>query len=112
MKKYCYILFAVLVLSASKCKETNCEIEKDCFPDRKTVHTIEEKNGKIKEVTKGLFAIVTENGNSRYAPCNMDKKWHQEGMKVRFCGIEKATLPHERRAASPFVLGHIEKIKN
>jgi len=109
MKKYCYILAVFIISSASKCDKTNCEITNDCFPEREIVKTLELQKGAIKEVVKGIFAIVPEEGSGRYQACNMDTDLCVEGLKVKFCGIEKATLPNERRAASPFVLGHIEK---
>jgi len=86
------------------------ETVKDCFPDRKNIKTHQLREGIIKEVMPDFFAI-TVGDNERYGPCNLDTKWKVDGKKVKFKGIEKEIFPHERRAATPFVLTEIKEAK-
>lgn len=110
MRNLLFLLFLFMSLSSTTCNDSDCKIKNDCFKERETIKTHEFQLGEIKEVTKGHFAIITEVGNHRFGPCNMETKYCVEGMKVEFCGIEKATLPNERRASTPFVLGHIKSL--
>ncbi len=111
MQKYCYIFF-LTVISSFGCnnKTVTSEAFEDCFPERKNIKTHPTTEGIIKEVMNDFFAI-TIGDSKRYSPCNLDSKWKIEGMKVTFSGIEKEIYPHERRAATPFVLTEIKESK-
>ncbi|MFK8006371.1 MAG: hypothetical protein AB8H03_08375 [Saprospiraceae bacterium] len=111
MQKYCYILISVIVLAFScNNKSTNFENAVDCFSDRKDIKTHPMREGEIKEVMAGFFAITVGEGE-RYDPCNLEAKWKIVGKKVKFKGIEKEIFPHERRAATPFLLHDIQVSK-
>ena len=109
MQKYCYIFFIVVIFSIScNNKTATSEQLEDCFSERKNIKTHPMTEGIIKEVMSDFFAI-TVGDNKRYSPCNMEEKWKIEGKKVKFSGIEKEIFPHERRAATPFVLTEIKE---
>lgn len=111
MQKYSYILLLGFILFFSCTNKTkSLEPVKDCLPERKDIKTHQMKEGVVKEVMQGFFAI-TVGDSERYSPCNLDTKWKVDGKKVKFKGIEKEIFPNERRAATPFLLTEIKEVK-
>ena len=80
--------------------------EEDCHGKRSVTQTLEEANGSIMKVT-GMYVISMNDGNDRYQPCDLPKKYNQEGILVRFSGEVLEIFPNERRAATPFRLKFI-----
>jgi len=80
--------------------------EEDCHGKRAVGQTLEEVEGIIMKVA-GKFVIATDNGNSRYNPCELPKKLSREGVLVRFTGEVLEIFPGERLFATPFRLRNI-----
>ncbi len=78
----------------------------DCHGKRKVGQTLESVEGEITKVA-GKFVISTNNGNSRYNPCELPAKLKKEGMPVRFSGDILEIFPGERLFATPFRLKNI-----
>jgi len=78
----------------------------DCHGKRMVGQTLEGVNGEILKVA-GNFVISTDNGNSRYNPCELPAKLKKEGMPVRFSGDVLEIFPGERLFATPFRLRNI-----
>ncbi len=77
---------------------------KCAFDSRKTVEKVENQVGTIQRIHDKLYIIVTEDGRSRFAPCNFPNKFKQNGLKIRFSGEVKESYPNERWAATLFKL--------
>lgn len=80
--------------------------EEDCHGKRMVTSMIEEGDGVMMKVA-GNFVIATDNGNSRYNPCDLSGKFKKEGMLVRFTGEVLEIKPGERLFATPFRLKNI-----
>ncbi|MEM7557235.1 MAG: hypothetical protein AAF378_24735 [Cyanobacteria bacterium P01_A01_bin.84] len=71
------------------------------FDSRKTVETVESQVGRI----EGNIIIApgnTKDNSKRFAPCNLPKKFQQDGLMILFSGEVKEIYPHERWAGTPF----------
>jgi len=82
------------------------ELQEDCHGKRNVSQTLEEVEGTIMKVA-GRFVIATDNGNSRYNPCELPGKLKKEGILVRFSGDVLEIFPGERLFATPFRLRNI-----
>lgn len=81
-------------------------VEEDCHGKRMVSQSFDEAEGSILEVG-GMFVISMDNGNSRYNPCDLSKKYKKNGMLVRFTGESLEIFPGERLVATPFRLKNI-----
>ena len=77
------------------------ELEEDCHGKRMVRTTLESVDGSILKVGD-RYVISTENGNNRYNPCDLPKKFLVGGMLVRFSGDVLEIFPNERLIATPF----------
>ncbi len=82
---------------------------KDCYPERETTREWKPSMGTIQKIGT-IYAVVSEQEGRRFNPCNLEEKWHREGQKVEFSGLEKQIMPYERLSAIPFVLHTITAV--
>ena len=94
-------------ITTSGAPELN-EPEEDCHGKRNVVQNLEEVEGTIMNVAN-RFIIATNDGTSRYNPCELPGKLKKEGMPVRFSGDVLEIFPGERLAATPFRLRNIKE---
>jgi|GEM_PF-2254830 len=87
----------------------NIEAE-DCHYPRKTIYTIEAKNGNIALIA-GTYVIVNAE-EKRYQPCELPANFQIEGLAVKFTGDKLEIMTHERRFATPFRLHKISMVEN
>ena len=82
------------------------DLEEDCHGKRVVTQTIESAEGSILKVGD-KYVISTENGNTRYNPCDLPKNLMVGGKLVRFSGEVLEIRPGERLIATPFRLKNI-----
>ncbi len=91
---------------AYKAAELN---EKDCYPDRKTVNTVDNKEGEIFLIDNVNFGIRYNGDSTQLLPCNLPERLQKSGSKIVFSGNVKETKLEEMWAGAPFVLTKIEE---
>lgn len=84
------------------------ELIQDCWAERKNVKEVNTKRGSIVFITDYW---MIEGEGFRYHPCEIDKDFRVEGMKVVVSGMLREIYPTERRAGAPFSLTAIEAIR-
>ena len=82
------------------------DLEEDCHGKRRVSQTFDSVEGSILKVA-GKFVISTDNGNSRYNPCDLPSNLKKDGILVRFSGDVLEIQPGERLIATPFRLKNI-----
>lgn len=86
--------------------------QNDCYPDRKTIRTINDQEGEIFLIDNTNFGITCSDGDKPLLPCNLPASLQKAGKKIIFAGIIKETKLEELWAGEPFVLLKIaEKTK-
>jgi len=80
--------------------------DEDCHGKRVITQSLEEVEASILKIGD-KYVISTNNGNSRYNPCDLPTKLKQDGMLVRFSGEVLEIFPNERLMATPFRLRNI-----
>lgn len=78
--------------------------ETDCYTDRKTVHTIDNKEGEIILLDNVNFGIRYKEDTRPLLPCNLPDLLQKAGKKIIFSGTIKETRPEELWAGELFVL--------
>ena len=107
------IFLCLTVVATSGChtvtKNTGAQglFTQDCMPERKNQETQTDETGSIIKVAE-YYIILSNDGNSRYLPCNMPDTFKQEGRKVKYSLITKEIYPNERHMATPCYLTKIE----
>lgn len=79
----------------------------DCIPDRKNQEKLANQQGSIIKVS-GEYIILSQDGNSRFMPCNLPESYKRKGEKVIFTLIVKEVFPNERLIATPAFLTEIK----
>jgi hypothetical protein len=109
--KYISILLLTIVMyacSSMKAKDglPGLALE-DCMPERKTVESIKDIEGKMVMIAD-QWMIEYYEGNSRLTVCNLPKFEFKAGLKVKFSADLKEVQAHERWAGTPGVLTSFE----
>jgi hypothetical protein len=87
------------------------DLKEDCHGKRQVTQTFEEKEASILKVGD-KYVISTNEGNSRYNPCELPEKLKKDGILVRFSGEVLEIFPNERLIATPFRLKNIVERDN
>jgi len=106
-----FLCLAVAVISGCHTVTKNAGalglVTQDCMPERKDQETLSDEKGSIIKVAE-YYIILSNDGNSRYLPCNLPDTFKQEGQKVKYTLITKEIYPNERHMATPCYLTKIE----
>jgi hypothetical protein len=106
-----YLLFTFLMACNMSSNEQKKYVSKagelkeaDCYTDRKTIQTIDKKEGEVFLLDSVNFGIRYKEDSRPLLPCNLPGALQKAGKKIIFSGNIKATGPEELWAAEPFVL--------
>ena len=83
--------------------------ENDCYTDRKTVITVNNKEGEIFLIDSVNFGIWYQGNNKPLLPCNLPVFLQKAGKKIFFSGAVKETKLEELWAGEPFVITKLEE---
>ena len=101
------------ILTFTSCTMNNSQIlpdspelkETDCLTDRKSINTLNLKEGEIFLIDQTNFGIRFIDSNEVILlPCNLPARFQKAGLKVVFSGALKETKMEEMWAGQPFVL--------
>jgi hypothetical protein len=83
--------------------------ENDCYTDRKTVSTLNNKEGEIFLVDNVNYGIRYKGETRPLLPCNLPAVLQKAGKKIIFNGTVKETKLEELWAGEPFVLTKVNE---
>jgi hypothetical protein len=118
-----YLILAMFTLGAVACEsgepkdELSALAESQCsYADRKTVSTLDNRQGAVRVTTtesdKWVDIYLNDDPNTPYCPCNIPESLALEGTRVEFTAEVKETLPNERWRCQPVVLKAIKKLSS
>ncbi|MBK9257433.1 MAG: hypothetical protein IPM42_18370 [Saprospiraceae bacterium] len=119
MKSHHFVFLFMFLLTFINCQKNTTSnpgnnvilLENDCFPDRKTQQSVEDRTGKV-ILIGDTFLIENQKENIRYAPCNLPDNLKTEQLTLLFSADLKEIYPNERWMGEPTVLTKVKILKS